>query len=107
MPNLIFSVEISDHALAQYRNHLIYLAYHLENPFAAKNLDLDFTDALRRLSISADGFAFMEDPELHARGYHIMHLKHHKYYIIYHIDHHTAVIDAIIHSLQDYSNILK
>lgn len=60
-----------------------------------------------RLSRVADSLKLCDAPELCALGYRTIHLKRHRYFILYKIIDDIVRVDGIYHDLQDYENILR
>lgn len=48
-----------------------------------------------------------DNPKLRALGYHTIHLKRHKYFMLYKIIDDMVRVDGIYHDLQDYENISR
>lgn len=105
--NSEYKVVIVRSARAQFAQILRYIRQNLGNEQAAKNVKEDMEDRLR-LSQVAGSLKLCDDPELRARGYRTIHLRRHRYFLLYKIiDDNIVRVDGIYHDLQDYEGILR
>lgn len=102
-----YEVVLSDRAQAQFRQIVAYLAEKLQSKQAARNVTRDMQDTIKRLSHLAGSLKRCEDAELYARGYRMIHLKQHRYFMLYKIVGHQARVSGIYHDLQDRESFLK
>lgn len=102
-----FKVIFTDDAKEQIQNILDYLFFELNNAQAAYSVEQDMKDTTQRLSHIADNLKLCDNSKLHALGYRTIHLKCHRYFMLYKIIDDIVRIDGIYHDLQDYKNILK
>ncbi len=101
-----YEVIFTDSATTQFQKILDYLFFKLENVQATNNVREDIEETARRLSHVADKLKLCTDPKLHSLGYRTIHLKHHKYFMLYKIIGKQVYVIGIYHDLQDYENIL-
>jgi len=97
---MVYKVVITFAAEEDFINVFNYIYYQLENPLAAGSFARDYIDAIKRLSSLADGMQVCENEELANRGYRVIHLKKHRYKLLYKIDNDKAVVVSILHNLQ-------
>ncbi len=105
--NTDFEVVLTHEAEIQGQNILDYLFYELKNPQAAYSVEQDMRETAESLSYIAGHLKLCDHPELRALGYRTIHLKRHKYFMLYKIVDICVYIIGIYHDLQDYENILK
>ena len=55
----------------------------------------------------AGSLKLCDDPELQALGYRTIHLKRHRYFLLYKIIDDIVRVDGIYHDLQDYESVLR
>lgn len=103
----VFEVVITNKAETQIQEILDYIFYELKNPHAAYSVEQDMKETIHRLSYVADNLKLCDDLEFQARGYRIIHLKQHKYFMIYKVVDTYVYVIGVYHDLQDYENALK
>ena len=101
-----YSVEISELAEKQYDDILYYMANVKMNPQAVQSAIDDFDFAVGQLENLADTFGFCEDTRLKSMGFHKLHLKAHRYLLVYRVNGNKVVIEGMYHELQDYENAI-
>lgn len=101
-----YKVVITHTAKAQVAHILRYLRQDLRNEQAARNVKEDLEETKLRLSYTAESLKLCDDAELRALGYRTIHLKRHRYLLLYKIINDTVRVDGVYHDLQDYENIL-
>ena len=84
-----------------------YLLFEKKNAQAAANVLNDFESTKQSLARVASSLKLCENPRLKALGYRKMHFQTHRYFMLYRLVDHTAVIDNIFHDLQDYENRME
>lgn len=100
-----YKVVITPPAKHQLEMYISYTVLELKNRQAAKAIRDDAKKTKKRLSDIAGSLALCEDEVLARNGYRrIMFLKH-DLFMVYRIEEHTAVVDAIYHELQDYEAV--
>ena len=77
------------------------------NEQAASNLLDDFEATKEELSIVAESIKLSDNPNLKEAGYRRINFLKHRYFMMYRLEGHTAVIDNIFHELQDYEKKMK
>ncbi|MCM1387025.1 MAG: type II toxin-antitoxin system RelE/ParE family toxin [Bacillus sp. (in: Bacteria)] len=102
-----YKVVVTSQAKAHFREIVHYLRYELESRQAATNIADDFKETIDWLSTTANSFKLCDDEILRAKGYRTIHLRRHKYLLVYSIHNNTAYVEGIYHDLQDYENALK
>lgn len=102
-----YDVVLTDTAKAQFQEILDYIFFKLENTQAAYSVEQDMKEAVNKLSHVAGSLKLCDDPDLQALGYRTIHLRRHKYFMLYKVIERRAYIIGIYHDLQDYENILK
>ena len=100
-----FDVIFTDTAKAQIKNILDYIFYELENEQAARSVEQDMKETATRLAHVAGYLKLCDDPDLRSLEYRTIHLKHHRYFMIYKIVKTQVFIAGVYHDLQDYENI--
>lgn len=102
-----YKVVIIRNAKAQFAQILRYLRQDLGNEQAARNVKEDMEETRLRLSQVAGSLKLCDDPKLRLLGYRTIHLKRHRYFLLYKIiDNNIVRVDGIYHDLQDYENVL-
>lgn len=102
-----FEVVLTDKAEVQIRKILDYVFYELENAQAAYSVEQDMRETIEILSHTAGNLKLCDDPELRALGYRRIHLKRHKYFLLYKLVDVRVYVIGVYHDLQDYENALK
>ena len=102
-----YEILLTDTAKAQAQRILDYIFFQLKNVQAARSVEQDMKETARRLSRVAGSLKFCDDPKLRASGYHVIHFKRHKYFMLYKIIGKQVYVTGIYHYLQDYENSLK
>ncbi len=64
-------------------------------------------ETIHRLSYTAGSLKLCESPKLRALEYRTIHLKQHRYFMLYKIIDTCVYVIGIYHDLQDYENALK
>lgn len=64
-------------------------------------------ETAKRLSHMADNLKLCDNLRLRSLGYRIIHLKHHRYFMVYKIVERSVYVVGVYHDLEDYENILK
>ena len=105
--NTVFEVVLTDQAEAAVRKILDYIFYELKNAQAAYSVEQDMRETIDRLSYTADSLKLCDVPELRTHGYRIIHLRQHRYFMLYKIINTRVYVIGVYHDLQDYENILK
>ncbi len=105
--NSKYKVIITRSAKAQFAQILRYLRQNLGNEQAAVNVKEDMEETRARLPYVAGSLKLCDDPALKALGYRTIHLKRHRYFLLYRIIDDMVRVDGIYHDLQDYENILR
>ncbi len=102
-----FEVILTHEAEIQAQNILDYIFYELKNPQAAYGVEQDMQKTIQNLSHTANHLKLCDEPELRAMDYRTIHLKHHKYFLLYKIIDSRVYVVSIYHDLQDYENVLR
>ncbi len=102
-----YNVILTDTAKNQFQEILDYIFFELKNVQAAYSVEQDMKETVQRLSLVAGSLKLCDDPDLRTLGYRTIHLKRHKYFMLYKIIERRAYIVGIYHDRQDYENILK
>lgn len=55
----------------------------------------------------AGSLKLCEEPGLRALGYRTIHLKRHRYFMLYRIEDNKVYVIGVYHDLQDYENIVR
>lgn len=103
----VFEVVLTSKAEAGIQEILDYVFYELENAQAAYSIEQDMKETIGRLSYVAGSLKLCDDPELRIRGYRTIHLKRHRYFMLYKTIGACAYVIGVYHDLQDYENTLK
>lgn len=64
-------------------------------------------ETIGRLSYAADSLKLCDNPELRMQGYRTIHLKRHRYFMLYKIVDTFVYVIGVYHDLQDYEHTLK
>lgn len=102
-----YEVILTNMAKAQAQNFLDYIFYELKNAMAARSVEQDMKETTERLSYMAESFKLCDDSKLRTSGYRIIHLKRHRYFMLYKIVGKQVYVIGIYHDLQDYENSLN
>ncbi len=102
-----YNVILTDTAKIQLQEILDYIFFELENAQAAYSVEQDMKETVRRLSHIAGSLKLCDDPDLRALEYRTVHLKWHKYFMLYKVVERRVYVVGIYHDLQDYENIFK
>ena len=105
--NSEYKVVIVRSAKMQFAQILRYLRQDLGNEQAAMNVKEDMEETKLRLSQVAGSLKLCDDPELQALGYRTIHLKRHRYFLLYKIIDDIVRVVGIYHDLQDYESVLR
>ena len=102
---MAYKVIITPLAKHQLEMYIAYTLSEFKNLQAAKAIRDDAKETQKRLSSVAGNLALCEDEVLARNGYRrIMFLKH-DFFMVYRIDNHTVIVDAMCHELQDYESV--
>lgn len=101
-----FNVDVSELAESQYDNILDYLANVMCNPQAVTGVISDFDYAIEELEKKASLFGYCNDERLRRLELHKLHLRHHKYVLVYRIDGQNVIVEGMYHESQDYENAI-
>ena len=102
-----YKVIITRNAKVQLAQILRYLRQDLENEQAARNVKEDISETKLRLSHIAGSLKLCENPRLRSLEYRTIHLKHHRYFMLYKIIGNIVRVDGVYHDLQDYENFFE
>lgn len=102
-----YKVELSELASMQYDKFLEYIYLVLKNPQAAGNLMWDFDDTINILEEQADHFRYCKSERLRKLGFHKIHLKKHRYLLVYRVKGDKVIVEGMYHELQDYKNTIE
>lgn len=102
-----FKVVLTSEAEMQAQKILDYIFYELRNVQAAYSVEQDMRETARRLSHMAGILKLCDDPGLKELGYRTIHLKRHRYFMLYKIVDTYVYVIGIYHDLQDYENTLR
>lgn len=105
--NSKYKVVVTRSARTQMAQILCYIRQDLMNEQAAKSVREDIENTKLKLSQGAGSLKLCDIPELRAMGYRTIHLKRHRYFMLYKIVGDIVRVDGIYHDLQDYENILR
>lgn len=100
----MFEVELSELASAQYDKFLAYICTVLKNLQAADSLMKDFDETVQILEEKADYFGYCNSERLRKMGFHKIHLKRHRYLLVYRVKCDKVIVEGMYHELQDYEN---
>ncbi len=101
-----YKVELSELASMQYDKFLKYIYFVLRNPQAADNLMQDFDDTIEILEEQAAHFGYCRSERLSKLGFHKIHLKKHRYLLVYRVRSDKVIVEGMYHELQDYENTI-
>ncbi|MBR5970683.1 MAG: type II toxin-antitoxin system RelE/ParE family toxin [Lachnospiraceae bacterium] len=93
--NVIITEEVQD----DLDNFVYYLLVEKMNEQAARAVLEDYDETVDELALIAGSLKTLEDPAL--SGYRKIRLRRHHYYLIYHLQEDTAIVDRMFHDLQD------
>lgn len=102
-----FKVIFTDDAKKQSRNIIDYLFFELNNAQAAYNVEQDMKETSQMLSRVAGSLKLCDNPKLNALGYRTIHLKRHRYFMLYKTIGNIVRVDGIYHDLQDYESFFE
>lgn len=102
-----YEVILTDTTVIQSQRILDYIFFELKNAQAAYNFEQDMKETAKRLSRVAGSLKLCDDPELRSLEYRTIHLKRHRYFMLYKIVGRRVYVIGIYHDLQDYENILR
>ena len=102
-----YKIIFTENGRRTYVECLDYLFSELKNAQAALSFLKDFEDQLEILKSNAHWYPVCENKHLRSRKIRKIHLRKHRYKILYRIENEIEVhIDAVYHDLQDYENII-
>lgn len=101
-----YNVRVSELASEQYDKFLDYIYHILLNPQAAEALMQDFDEAVNVLEKQAESFGYCKSERLRRHGFRKIHLRCHKYLLVYRVKQDNVVIEGMYHELQDYENTI-
>lgn len=101
-----YKVVITEDAREDLERFIRYLLFEKKNSQAAENLLKDFENTVRSLGLVAGTLKYCENPKLKKEGYKRINFMAHRYFMLYHMDGDTAIVDNLFHELQDYENKL-
>ena len=101
-----YKVVVTEDAEEDLEKFVRYLLFEKKNEQAAKNLLEDFDSTVRSLTLVAGSLKYCENPKFKIEGYKRINFMSHRYFMLYHIEGTTAIVDNIFHELQDYENNL-
>lgn len=104
---MAYRVDLSELASRQYDKFLEYIYFVLKNPQAASNLMWDFDDAISILKEQADHFGYCKSERLRKLEFHKIHLKKHRYLLVYRVKGDKVIVEGMYHELQDYENTIE
>lgn len=102
-----FKVEVSELASSQYDKFLAYIYLTLKNPQAADNLVSDFDDTIEVLEEQAEHLGYCRSERLRKLGFRKIHLKRHRYLLVYRVKNDRVIVEGMYHELQDYENAIE
>ena len=105
--SLEYKVVITRDAKTHLAQILRYIRQDLGNEQAARSVRDDVLETKTRLSHVADSLKLCDNPKLCALGYRTIHLKRHRYFMLYKIIDDMVRVDGIYHDLQDYENLFR
>ena len=100
-----YKIVITDIAKSQLRNYIAYIFDVLKNKQAAIALKEDALLTQKELEIVADSISPIKQGAF--EGYRKIHLKKHRYVLLYSIHDDIVYVERIYHELQDYENYLR
>ncbi|MCM1251260.1 MAG: type II toxin-antitoxin system RelE/ParE family toxin [Clostridium sp.] len=101
-----FEVVLTQKAEEQIQKIIDYIFDELGNAQAAYSVEQDMKETVKRLSYIADSLKLCDAPKFRTLGYRTIHLKQHKYFMLYKIIDTRVYVIGVYHDLQDYENIL-
>ena len=99
-----YKVLITSDAEADLEGFIRYLLYEKKSEQAASNVLNDFEATKQILTKVAGSLKLCDNPKLSVLGYRRINFMSHRYFMLYRIEGETAVVDSIVHELQDYEN---
>ena len=99
-----YKVVITEDAKADLDAFIGYLLFEKKNRQAATAVLDDFEltkESLKRVAVS---LKLCDNPKLNSLGYRHINFLSNRYFMLYRIEGDTAVVDNILHELQDYEN---
>lgn len=102
-----FRVEMSNLASEQYDKFLAYIYLVLKNPQAVDSLMKDFDNTIDILTEQAERFEYCRNEHLRKLGFRKIHLRKHRYLLVYRVIHDRVIVEGMYHELQDYENAIE
>ena len=99
-----YKVVISSDAERDLDEHIQYLLIEKKNPQAASNVLNDFEVTKDSLSRVAGSLRLCSNRKLGRLGYRRINFLSHRYFMLYRVEGNLAIVDKILHELQDYEN---
>ena len=99
-----YKVVITEDAEADLDAFIRYLLFEKKNRQAASTVLDDFEATKESLKRVAGSLKLCDNPKLNVLGYRRINFLSHRYFMLYRIEGDTAVVDNILHELQDYEN---
>lgn len=104
---MVYKVMLTEDAELDINRFISYLILEKRNEQAACNLLADFEQTINILKQVAGSLRICSNPRLKELGYRRMNFTSHRYFLLYRLENHTAIVDNVFHELQDYENHLK
>ena len=105
--NMNYEVVLTELAESHIRSIIHYIVFVLCNEQAAQSILNDMDDTIGKLSQVAGSIKLCDNMKLRELGYRTLHLKNHRYFMLYKVVGNIARVDGVYHDLQDYENILQ
>ncbi len=81
-----------------------YFVDELLDPSAFSSFLADLEETIDRLTFSADSLPLCENKRVALLGYRKIHLKKHRFFLLYRINGLKVIVDDIFHNLEDFEN---
>ena len=104
---MVYKVVLTEDAEADLDQFVRYLLFVKKSEQAAGNLLDDFEATKRSLAQVAGSLRDCFNPRLRELGYKRINFLSHRYFMLYRIEGDKAVVDNILHELQDYESLMN
>ncbi len=102
---MTYKVVITPPAKKRLDMYIGYTINVLKNRQAAKSIEKDAKNTVKRLALVADSLPLCKEKSLAKHGYRKIQFEKHRFFMIYRIDGNVVVIDGMYHELQDYETL--
>ena len=102
-----YKVHVSEDAEYDFEKAVEYLVLEKRNVQAALAIADDYDETLDSLGSVAGSLKLINEEPFHSEEYRIIRFRRHRYYFVYKVEGNVAIVDRMLHELQDRNAALK